>query len=119
MAPRSPVLWPVLTDPSRTYQRLSTSVGMPGDHVPLGPTAGDDLRGTRMNGSTRSYGTAREGKASRMGTPIIWTRKCPRVDARDRLLFTVETRVPSTASSRRRLDRSDDARCAFSQTCSR
>src|ERR687892_1116875 len=47
-------------------------------------------------------------------------RKCPRVDARDWLLFTVEAPSPIHRQfAADRLDRSDDARVGLSQTCSR
>jgi hypothetical protein len=72
MAPPGPVLWPVLTDPSRTYQRLSN----PRWGCLVSTFARSDSRRrpswTRMNGSTCSYGTPREGKASRMGCPMTW-----------------------------------------------
>jgi hypothetical protein len=47
-------------------------------------------------------------------------RKCPRVDARDWLLFTVEARVRSTVSSRRIASTVQTTRGSrLSQTCSR
>jgi hypothetical protein len=70
MVPPDPVLWPVLADPSRMYHRLSNPRW--GCLVSTSAISDNRMRPswTRMNGSTRSYGTDPDGSASRTGNPI-------------------------------------------------
>ena len=71
IVPPGPVLWPVLAEPSRMYQRLSNPRWGCLVSTPASSESRKRLSWTRMNGSTLSYGTLREGRGSRISKPII------------------------------------------------